>query len=98
MMRVILAMIWGEPDRRPHVRADGCAPVHDRHGQPESPGAAQEVPRQFAASGGEPASGTYCLFMTDSTARQLGYRLLVGSGLELRAAANNQERTSAQCS
>src|SRR5215470_17168714 len=29
--------------------------------------------------------------MTDSTARQLGYRLLVGSELELLAATNNQE-------
>ena len=39
----------------------------------------------------KPASGTYCLFMTDSTARQLGYRLLVGSELELLAVTNNQE-------
>jgi len=27
-----------------------------------------------------PASGTHCLFMTDSTARQLGYRRLVVIG------------------
>ena len=39
----------------------------------------------------KPASGRSCLFMTDSTARQLGYRLLVGSELELLAATNNQE-------
>ena len=38
----------------------------------------------------EPASGTYCLFMTDSAARQLSYRLLVGSE-QLLAATNNQE-------
>src|SRR5262249_61838365 len=46
----------GEPDRRLHVSADGCAPVHDRHGRPESPGTAQEVTRQFAGSGSEQAS------------------------------------------
>src|SRR5215472_1524584 len=39
----------------------------------------------------KPASGTSCLFMTDSTARQLGYRLLVGSELEPLAATNYQE-------
>src|SRR5215468_1150587 len=39
----------------------------------------------------KPASGTSCLFMTDSTARHLGYRLVVSSELEPLAATNNQE-------
>jgi len=59
---------WGEPDRRLHVRADGCAPVHDRHRRPESPGAAQEVPRQFAARGSEQASGSSLTVILHSSA------------------------------
>src|SRR5262245_56134645 len=57
------------------------------------PGTRPEDDRQLPPSHRpdiKPASGTYCLFMTDSAARQLGYRLLVGSE-QLLGATNNQE-------
>src|SRR5215471_4786106 len=65
---------------------------------PAARSSAWRCPRRWHAAGPDPdhrwhkpASGTSCLFMTDSTARQLGYRLLVGSELEPLAATNNQE-------
>jgi hypothetical protein len=52
----LMAILFGGQPNRLDVRADGCASVHDCPDRAEPPGRAQEVLRQFAAGGREPAT------------------------------------------
>ena len=106
MTRVIQTMSWGESpiaactSARTAAHPSTIVMVGRNHQaqRRKFPGSLLPVAASQWQRAGEPeftdpvpASGTYCLFMTDSTARQLGYRLLVGFELELLAATNSQK-------